>query len=49
MSKSSSVVDPWKMIEKYGADCVIYMYTVNQPGDPSASTKDLEESSANAS
>ncbi|HPI67379.1 MAG TPA: class I tRNA ligase family protein [bacterium] len=36
MSKHvGNVVDPWKVIEKYGADVVRwYLYTVNQPGDP---------------
>lgn len=36
MSKSKgNVVDPFKMIDTYGADaCRMYMYTVNQPGDP---------------
>jgi isoleucyl-tRNA synthetase len=36
MSKSKgNVVDPWLMIEKYGADSLRwYLYTVNQPGDP---------------
>jgi isoleucyl-tRNA synthetase len=35
MSKSvGNVVNPWDMIEKYGADAVRYfMYSVNQPGD----------------
>ncbi len=36
MSKSKgNVVDPFAMIDRYGADaCRFYMYTVNQPGDP---------------
>ncbi|MBU3964251.1 class I tRNA ligase family protein [Patescibacteria group bacterium] len=36
MSKSKgNVVDPWKIVEKYGADSLRwYLYTVNQPGDP---------------
>jgi len=35
MSKSKgNVVDPWKMIEKYGADSLRwYFFTVNQPGE----------------
>ncbi len=36
MSKSlGNIVDPWQMIEKYGADALRwYCFTVNQPGDP---------------
>src|SRR6185436_9710131 len=36
MSKSvGNVVDPWEMIEKYGADPLrFWMYSVNQPGEP---------------
>jgi len=35
MSKSvGNVVDPWSMIEKYGADTLrLWMYAVNQPGE----------------
>ena len=35
MSKSlGNIVDPWEMIEKYGADTLrLWMYSVNQPGD----------------
>ena len=35
MSKSlGNVVDPWEMIEKYGADTLrLWMYSVNQPGE----------------
>jgi len=35
MSKSKgNVVDPWKVVEKYGADVTRwYFFTVNQPGD----------------
>ncbi|MEK7116894.1 MAG: class I tRNA ligase family protein [Patescibacteria group bacterium] len=35
MSKSlGNIVDPWLMIDKYGADALrFWMYTVNQPGD----------------
>ncbi len=36
MSKSlGNVVDPWEMMNKYGADAVrLWMYSVNQPGEP---------------
>lgn len=36
MSKSKgNVVDPWAMIDKYGADAVRwYLYTINAPGEP---------------
>ena len=36
MSKHiGNVVDPWLMIEKYGADVIRwYLYSVNQPGEP---------------
>ena len=36
MSKSKgNVVDPWQMIEKYGADVIRwYFYSVNSPGEP---------------
>lgn len=47
MSKSlGNVVDPWKMIEKYGADALRwYFYTVNQPGDSKLfSEKDISDS-----
>jgi len=46
MSKSKgNVVDPWEMIEKYGADTLRwYFYTVNQPGDPKLfSEKELSQ------
>jgi isoleucyl-tRNA synthetase len=46
MSKSKgNVVDPWEMIEKYGADSLRwYFYTVNQPGDPKLfSEKDIDQ------
>jgi len=35
MSKSvGNIVDPWAMIEKYGADTLrLWMYSVNQPGE----------------
>jgi isoleucyl-tRNA synthetase len=43
MSKSvGNVVDPWEMIDKYGADALrFWMYIVNQPGD----SKNFEERS----
>ena len=47
MSKSKgNVVDPWYVIEKYGADIVRwYFYTINHPGDSKLfSTKEIEES-----
>jgi isoleucyl-tRNA synthetase len=47
MSKSKgNVVDPWYIIEKYGADATRwYFFTVNQPGDVKLfSEKELEES-----
>ena len=47
MSKSKgNVVDPWQIIEKYGADAVRwYFYTINQPGDSKLfSEKDIEQS-----
>jgi isoleucyl-tRNA synthetase len=47
MSKSKgNVVDPWYIVEKYGADAIRwYFYTVNQPGDSKLfSEKDVEES-----
>ena len=36
MSKSlGNIVDPWEMMHKYGADTIrLWMYSVNQPGDP---------------
>ncbi|MDP3901748.1 MAG: class I tRNA ligase family protein [bacterium] len=36
MSKSKgNVIDPWQMIQKYGADSIRwYFYTVNPPGEP---------------
>jgi len=36
MSKHiGNIIDPWEMIEKYGADVVRwYLYTINQPGEP---------------
>jgi len=47
MSKSKgNVVDPWEVIEKYGADALRwYFYTVNQPGDSKLfSKKGVEQS-----
>ena len=47
MSKSKgNVVDPWEIVEKYGADATRwYFYTVNQPGDPKLfSEKEVEGS-----
>jgi len=47
MSKSKgNIVDPWYVIEKYGADAVRwYFYTVNQPGDAKLfSEKEVESS-----
>ncbi len=46
MSKSKgNVVNPWEMVEKYGADAVRwYFYTVNDPGDPKLyAEKDLDQ------
>lgn len=46
MSKSKgNVVDPWYIIEKYGADATRwYFYTINQPGDSKLfNEKDIEE------
>lgn len=36
MSKHiGNVIDPWEMIEKYGADAIRwYVYTINSPGEP---------------
>ena len=45
MSKSKgNIVDPWYIIEKYGADAARwYFYTINQPGDSKLFTeKDVE-------
>jgi len=47
MSKSKgNIVDPWEMIEKYGADAIRwYLYTINQPGEPKRfDEKGLKES-----
>jgi len=46
MSKSrGNVVDPWYIVDKYGADSLRwYLYTVNQPGDAKLfSEKEVEE------
>ncbi|PIR71631.1 MAG: isoleucine--tRNA ligase, partial [Candidatus Nealsonbacteria bacterium CG10_big_fil_rev_8_21_14_0_10_37_25] len=46
MSKSKgNVVDPWYIVEKYGADATRwYFYTINQPGDSKLfSEKDVEK------
>ena len=46
MSKSKgNIVDPWYIIEKYGADATRwYFYTVNQPGDPKLfSERDVDQ------
>jgi isoleucyl-tRNA synthetase len=46
MSKSKgNVVDPWQVIEKYGADAIRwYFFTINQPGDAKLfSEKDVFE------
>ncbi|MEA3226814.1 MAG: class I tRNA ligase family protein, partial [Planctomycetota bacterium] len=46
MSKSKgNVVDPWKMMDRWGADAIrYYMFTVNQPGEPKRfDEKRLEE------
>ncbi len=48
MSKHiGNVIDPWQMIEKYGADVVRwYLYTINQPGEPKRFDEDnLKDSS----
>ncbi|PIR06452.1 isoleucine--tRNA ligase [Candidatus Jorgensenbacteria bacterium CG_4_10_14_0_8_um_filter_39_13] len=36
MSKSKgNIIDPWQMVQKYGADAVRwYFYTINPPGEP---------------
>ena len=47
MSKSKgNVINPWSIVEKYGADATRwYFFTVNQPGDSKLfSEKDVEES-----
>ncbi|MFH2063138.1 MAG: class I tRNA ligase family protein [bacterium] len=46
MSKSKgNIVDPWEMMDKWGADAIRYhMFTVNQPGEPKRfDEKGLEE------
>ncbi|MCX6752691.1 MAG: class I tRNA ligase family protein [Candidatus Nomurabacteria bacterium] len=45
MSKSlGNIVDPWTMIEKYGADTLrLWMYSVNQPGE----SKNFDEKTVN--
>ncbi|MEK7209260.1 MAG: class I tRNA ligase family protein [Patescibacteria group bacterium] len=45
MSKSvGNVVDPWLMIDKYGADTLrFWMYSINQPGE----AKNFDETSVN--
>jgi len=46
MSKSKgNVVDPWQVVEKYGADATRwYFYSINQPGDSKLfSEKDVEK------
>jgi isoleucyl-tRNA synthetase len=46
MSKSKgNIVDPWQIINKYGADAVRwYFYTVNQPGEPKLfAEKDIDQ------
>ncbi len=43
MSKSKgNIVDPWNMIEKYGADAVRwYFFTINQPENQNYSLKNM--------
>jgi isoleucyl-tRNA synthetase len=46
MSKSKgNIVDPWEMMDKWGADAIrYYMFTLNQPGEPKRfDEKGLEE------
>ncbi len=45
MSKSlGNVVDPWRMMDKYGADTLrLWMYSVNQPGE----SKNFDEKTVN--